>query len=127
MAPTHSPFSLSPLSPPLSAVPSSVPSTAAPHTASSSSLPPSSVPFLLSQLQSLRSALASDEDERRRLQEENTKLKYRVNILLRSLQDEERKSAGHAPSNHSSDGSTGAGVAQHSVSDVKHVLDKLAA
>ena len=101
-----------------------------PSSSTSSSLPPSSVPFLLSQLQSLRAALAADEEEKRKLQEENTKLKYRINILLRSLDEEERKHTTHSTSSHSSSDNSSSGggsVGQHSVSEVKQVLDKLAA
>ena len=59
-----------------------------------SSLPPVTAAFLLTELQALREALALDEAQRHKLQEENRKLKYRVQILLRSLAEEEAK---HSP------------------------------
>ena len=107
--------------------------TAAPVSASSSAstsastLPSSSVTFLLSQLQSLRTALAADEDDKRRLQEDNSKLKYRINILLRALSEEEKKNASHGTAKQSSGDHTSSGgaVVQHSVSEVKQVLDKM--
>ena len=47
--------------------------------------------FLLSELQSLRAALLADEQEKRKLVEENRKLKYRIVHLLRSLEEEVQK------------------------------------
>ena len=90
--------------------------------------------FLLAQLHSLRAALSADEDEKRKLAEENTKLKYRINILLRSLDEAEKKITGSSSSSGSTSGSGGTssdagsvGQHKHSASEVKQVLDKLAA
>ena len=96
------------------------PASASASASSSSALPASSVPFLLAQLQSLRSALAADEAEKHALASENAKLKYRIATLLRSLDEEEKRNAGQGAPDSSSAG-------QHSVGDVKHALDKIAA